>query len=144
MEVIGVYTGSFDDQLLAKQAVVALEQQGCDVITQNADACGIGAIQQCDEDGLMNVGAVSDQTKDGESCFVSVMQDAALGITIAVEKAIEGSLPADANVMGADVGVITLTDYSGKYADIFSDEQKATLEDLWELSKTTDLGTLVD
>lgn len=142
-EVFGVYTGSYDDQLKAKQAVKALEEQGVDIITQNADACGIGAIQQCDEDGLMNVGAVSDQTKDGESCFLSVGQDAKLGITIAIEKALVGELPAGANVMGADVGVITLSEYSGKYADVLTAEQKAQVEELFELSKTTDLATLV-
>ena len=121
-----------------------LEEQGVDVITQNADACGIGAIQQCDEDGLINVGAVSDQTVEGESCFLSVIQDAKLGIEIAVEKAIAGELPAGANVMGADVGVISLSSYSGKYADKLTDEQKAQIEELWELSKTTDLATLVE
>ncbi|MDD6346650.1 MAG: BMP family protein [Lachnospiraceae bacterium] len=144
VEVLSVYTGSYDDQLKAKQSVKALEEQGVDVITQNADACGIGAIQQCDEDGLINVGAVSDQTVEGESCFLSVIQDAKLGIEIAVEKAIAGELPAGANVMGADVGVISLSSYSGKYADKLTDEQKAQIEELWELSKTTDLATLVE
>ena len=138
-EVITIYTGSYDDQLLAKQAVKSMEEQGCDVITQNADACGVGAIQQCDEDGLMNVGAVSDQTKEGESCFISVIQDAMLGIQIGVEKALAGELPAAANDMGADVGVITLTEYSGKYADVLTDDQKAEVQAMWERSAQENL-----
>ena len=142
-EVITVYTGSYDDALKAKQAVDALKAQGCDTITQNADACGVGAVQQCDELGLMNVGAVSDQTTLGESCFISVKQDAQLGIEMAIEQAIEGKLPSGFVSMGADVGVNTLCNYSGKYADKLSADQKAELQDLWQKAHDgVDLATL--
>ena len=143
-EVISVYTGSYDDALKAKQAVDALQQQGVDIVTQNADACGVGAVQECDALGLMNVGAVSDQTQVGDSCFVSVIQDAQLGITVAIEEAVEGTLEPGFVSMGASVGVITLTGYSGKYADVLTDEQKATLQDIWQQSYDgVDLSTLV-
>mgnify|MGYP000003291554 FL=1 len=143
-ETIPVYTGSYDDALKAKQAVDALKQQGVDIVTQNADACGVGAVQECDALGLMNVGAVSDQTTEGQSCFVSVLQDAKLGIELAVDRAIQGQLPSGFVNMGAPDGVITLSDYSGKYADVLTDEQKATLKDLWQKSHDgVDLKTLV-
>ena len=143
-EVFPVYTGSFDDALKAKQAVDALQQKGVDIVTQNADACGVGAVQECDALGLMNVGAVSDQTTIGESCFISVIQDAQLGITAAIEQAVEGTLKPGFVSMGASVGVITLTGYAGKYADVLSKEQKATLQDLWQKSYDgVDLSTLV-
>lgn len=143
-EVISVYTGSYDDALKAKQAVDALQQQGVDTITQNADACGVGAVQECDALGLMNVGAVSDQTTLGESCFVSVLQDAQLGITVAIEQAVEGTLKSGFVSMGASVGVISLTDYSGKYADLLTADEKAVLQDLWQKSYDgVDLATLV-
>lgn len=143
-EVFPVYTGSFDDALKAKQAVDALHQKGVDIVTQNADACGVGAVQECDALGLMNVGAVSDQTTIGESCFISVIQDAQLGITTAIEQAVEGTLKPGFVSMGASVGVITLTGYAGKYADVLSKEQKATLQDLWQKSYDgVDLSTLV-
>lgn len=142
-EVISVYTGSYDDALKAKQAVDALQQQGVDIVTQNADACGIGAVEECDALGLMNVGAVSDQTALGESCFVSVIQDAQLGIESAIEQAIQGTLQPGFVSMGADVGVITLTGYAGRYADLLTDEEKATLQNLWEQARDgTDLSTL--
>ena len=129
-EVFPVYTGSYDDALKAKQAVDALQQKGVDIVTQNADACGVGA--------------VSDQTTIGESCFISVIQDAQLGITVAIEQAVEGTLKPGFVSMGASVGVITLTDYAGKYADVLSKEQKATLQDLWQKSYDgVDLSTLV-
>ena len=143
-EVITVYTGSYDDALKAKQAVDALQQQGVDIVTQNADACGVGAVEECDALGLMNVGAVSDQTTLGDSCFISVIQDAQLGIETAIEQAIDGTLPAGFVSMGAAAGVITLTDYSGTYADVLTEEEKATLQDLWQQSYDgVDLQTLV-
>ena len=142
-EVITIYTGSYDDALKAKQAVDALKEQGCDIITQNADACGVGAVQQCDELGLMNVGAVSDQTSLGESCFVSMKQDAQYGIEMAIEEAIEGNLPSGFVSMGADVEVNTISDYSGIYADKLTDEQKAEIQDLWQQAHDgADLSTL--
>ena len=101
-------------------------------------------MQECDALGLMNVGAVSDQTTIGESCFISVIQDAQLGITAAIEQAVEGTLKPGFVSMGASVGVITLTGYAGKYADVLSKEQKATLQDLWQKSYDgVDLSTLV-
>ncbi len=143
IQVTVVATGTFDDPIKAKQATDALAEQGCDVITQNADACGNGAVEECDALGLMNVGAVGDQSTYGESCFISVMQDAHLGIETAVAEAIEGTLPSGAVVMGANAGVVYLTDYTGKYADLLTADQKAALQDLWQQAHDgVDLSTL--
>lgn len=144
-KVITVCTGSWDDALKCKQAVDALAQQGCDVISQNADAAGMGAIQECDALGLMDVGAVSDQSSVGESCFISVVQDSKLGIETAIDDAVQGTLKAGFVNMDATVNVVTLTGYSGKYADKLTDEQKATLQDLWQQAHDgVDLSTLVN
>lgn len=131
-----VWTGTFDDALKGKQAVDSLKELGVDVITVNADAAGIGAAQQCDEYDIKCVGSVFDHSAYGETSFVSFNQDAQLGITLAIEQAIEGTLPAGHVRMGADVGVISITGYSGKYADSISDEGKAQIEELLELAKT--------
>ena len=91
----------------------------------------------------MNVGAVSDQTSLGESCFVSMKQDAQYGIEMAIEEAIEGNLPSGFVSMGADVEVNTISDYSGIYADKLTDEQKAEIQDLWQQAHDgVDLSTL--
>lgn len=144
IETVVVATGTFDDPIKAKQATDALAEQGCDVITQNADACGNGAVEECDTLGLINVGAVGDQSGFGESCFLTVVQDAHLGIETAISQAIEGTLQSGAVVMGANAGVIYLTDYTGKYADLLTDEEKASLQDFWQQAHDgVDLSTLV-
>lgn len=143
IEVIVVSTGTFDDPLQAKQATDALAEQGCDVITQNADACGNGAVEECDVLGLVNVGAVGDQSVYGDSCFVSVIQDAHLGIESAITEAIEGTLEPGAVVMGANAGVVYLTDYTGTYADLLTDEEKTSLQEFWQMAYDgTDLSAL--
>ena len=143
IEVVVVATGSFDDPIKAKQATDAMASKGCDVITQNADACGNGAVEECDALGLVNVGAVGDQSAYGESCFLSVIQDAHQGIAAAIDEAINGTLKPGPVVMGANANVVYLTGYTGKYANLLTDEEKATLQSVWQQAHDgIDLHTL--
>lgn len=142
-KVITVNTGSWDDALKAKQAVDALKQQGCDTITQNCDAAGNGAIQECEALGLIDIGAVSDQTSVSKSVMMSVMQNSQLGIEVAIEQAVSGKLKAGFVNMDAAAGVVTFSDYSGTYADKLTADQKAKLDDLYSKAKSgTDLSKL--
>ena len=56
-----VYTGSFDDAAAARQATLALADQGCDVVIHNADAAGAGVFQAARERGLLAFGTNKDQ-----------------------------------------------------------------------------------
>ncbi len=56
-----VYTGSFDDPAAARQATLALADQGCDFVIQNADAAGAGVFQAAKERGLYVFGTNKDQ-----------------------------------------------------------------------------------
>ncbi len=57
-----VYTGSFDDPARARQATLALADQGCDVVIQNADAAGAGVFQAARERKLYAFGTNKDQS----------------------------------------------------------------------------------
>ena len=129
-EVTIVYTGSYDDQLKAKQAAQELIEQGCDVIIENADYAGIGAIQYCDEAGVVNIAQATDYRSEGESVMICINQDVNHGIQVAIEKAIEGTLESSdgATMMAAAEGVVIPTDYNGKFADKLTDEQKALFQ----------------
>lgn len=134
-EVTSIFTGSFDDALKAKQAVDALKEKGVDIVSQNCDAAGVGAVQECQELGLMNVGTIYDQRSEGDCVAISIYQDAQLGIEMAIEEAIQGKLASGFVSMGADVGVITLGEWGGTYGDKLSAEQKDTLQKLWEQAR---------
>ena len=56
-----VYTGSFDDAAAARQATLALADQGCDVVIHNADAAGAGVFQAARERKLRAFGTNKDQ-----------------------------------------------------------------------------------
>jgi len=56
-----VYTGSFDDAAAARQATLALADQGCDVVIHNADAAGAGVFQAARERRLLAFGTNKDQ-----------------------------------------------------------------------------------
>jgi len=148
-EVTATFTGSYDDQVKAKQATDTLKNDGCDVITQNADACGAGAVQECGELGLKNVGTVADETKEGDACFVSLVQDAGLGIQIAIDEAVKGTIEGGFVDMGpaedADGNqVIYASDYSGTYKDIITEDQQKNIDEVMEkLHNGDDLSQLL-
>ena len=56
-----VYTGSFDDAAAARQATLALADQGCDVVIHNADAAGAGVFQAARERRILAFGTNKDQ-----------------------------------------------------------------------------------
>jgi len=59
--VRSVYTGSFDDAAAARQATLALADQGCDVVIHNADAAGAGVFQAARERRMLAFGTNKDQ-----------------------------------------------------------------------------------
>lgn len=142
-QVISAYTGSYDDQVKAKQCTDSLVEQGCDVITQNADACGTGAVEECDELGVMNVGNVADMTGDGESCLVSVVQDSQQGLEIAIADTLTGTITGGWYDYGPVSNVTRLSDYSGIYADVLTDDEKAIVNNLLDaLHEGIEINTL--
>ena len=59
--VRSVYTGSFDDAAAARQATLALADQGCDIVIHNADAAGAGVFQAARERRIFAFGTNKDQ-----------------------------------------------------------------------------------
>lgn len=133
-QVISINTGSWDDASKAKQAVDSLSSQGADVVSENCDAAGAGAVQECGTLGLLNVGWVGDFSKYGDACFVSFIQDVCYGTEVVMKKAMEGELKGQDNVyeIGAADGVVKMTEYTGKNANALTDEQKAKVKDLFD------------
>ena len=73
-QVLSMNTGSWDDASKAKQAVDSLESQGVDAVTENCDAAGAGAVEECDALGLINVGWNNDYSQYGKSCMYKEMK----------------------------------------------------------------------
>lgn len=111
IEVSTIYTGSFDDASKAREAAYALIEGGCDVITQNADASSEGAIIACDEKGILNIGAVSNQDAMGEKVAFSVIQDTTTAIFDMILEGSQGKLDGHGRSVGVAAGCVYLTEY---------------------------------
>jgi basic membrane lipoprotein Med (substrate-binding protein (PBP1-ABC) superfamily) len=57
-----VFLGSWEDVAGARQATLALVDQGADVVIQDADAAGLGVFQACRERAVLALGTNSDQS----------------------------------------------------------------------------------
>ncbi len=60
-EVVTSYVGNWEDVGAAKEAALALVQQGCDFLFHNADAAGLGVFQAGQERGVYVFGANKNQ-----------------------------------------------------------------------------------
>jgi basic membrane protein A and related proteins len=61
-EVLVNYTGVFDNPSLGKEAALAQNQQGADVVFHAAGGCGIGVIEAAGEQGFWAIGVDQDQS----------------------------------------------------------------------------------
>jgi len=128
--VLSINTDSWDDASKAKQAVDSLVSQGVDAVSENCDAAGIGAVEECGSEGIYNVGWNMDCSKYGDTCFTSVLCDTSYGLQVAIKEAVEGKIKGrnEAYKIGAPEGIFKFTDYTGKFANALTDEQKDTLK----------------
>ena len=62
-QVVVSYIGNWEDVGAAKQAALALIQQGCDIIIPNADAASLGAFQAAQEKKILALGTNKNQNE---------------------------------------------------------------------------------
>jgi basic membrane lipoprotein Med (substrate-binding protein (PBP1-ABC) superfamily) len=70
-----VFTGSFEDVAGAKTAALALVDQGCDFLFQNADAAALGVFRAAAERGVYAFGTNKDQNALAPSVLASAVID---------------------------------------------------------------------
>lgn len=70
-----VYTGSFEDVAGAKTAALALADEGCDFLFQNADAAALGVFKAATERGIWAFGTNKDQNGVAPSVLASAVID---------------------------------------------------------------------
>ncbi len=61
VEVISLYSGSFEDQAKGKELALSLIDQGCDVVFAAAGLTGVGSIAAAQEAGSLFIGVDADQ-----------------------------------------------------------------------------------
>lgn len=128
--MVTINTDSWDDASKAKQAVDSLASQGVDAISENCNSAEIGAVEESSALGIFNVGWNMDCAQYGDTAFISVLCDTGYGLQVAIKEAMEGKLNGrnEAYKIGAPEGIFKFTDYTGKFANALTDEQKDTLK----------------
>ena len=132
IEVQVKYSNTYDDPAIGKEIALALYDNGCDIIFQVADKCGIGAFEAAAERNLFAIGVDTDQKyMDPDHIVCSMKKEVGKSIEAAVDMLIGGEWKG---------GQIWVADLSSGMVDIgygddsmpqqISDEIKAEIEDV--------------
>ena len=102
-----VFTGSFEDVAGAKTASLALADQGCDFLFQNADAAALGVFRAATERGLFSFGANKDQNALSPSILASAVIDMPKAFVDVARRVKEGRFEGKPIRYGLASGVIS-------------------------------------
>jgi basic membrane protein A len=123
-EVITMYTGSFTDVVLNKQAALAEISQGADVIYSLAADADPGVFQATDEKGVMAIGHVTDVSDLGpKSVITSVEFDYASVIYDATVDFLNGQFEPAVQVYGVEQNVFDMAPYRHLPPDVVEKSQ---------------------
>ncbi len=107
--IVSSYIGNWEDIGAAREAAVALVQQGADFLFHNADAAGLGVIQAAREKGVFVFGANKDQNAIApEVVLASAVIDIPAGFLKIAEEVKEGRFTGRVERKGMRDGVVSL------------------------------------
>ncbi len=124
IEFSTAWTESFVDTAVAKEAAVAMIENGVDVIAHAANASGNGAILAAEEAGIYAMGTSYDQSPMApDTIIISDITYVTALMTEIIEDINNGEFKADVNHLGFAKGVISLAPYNN-FEDIVPEETK--------------------
>lgn len=116
-QVITSYVGNWEDVGAAKEAALALVQQGADFLFHNADAAGLGVFQAAQQRQVLAFGANKNQNGVApEVIIASAVIDIPRGFLTVARQVKDGTFVAQVEKLGMADGVVTL-EYNSALAD---------------------------
>ena len=134
IDVKTTMTGSMTDSAAAKEQAIAYVEAGADVIAPMADNASLGVLEGVESKGAYSVGTGNGQESSGpNSMLIAVNKDTAVAYLAAFEQFLNGELPTDNTVpkYGAKEGVVTLGEWQACADSVLTDEQKKSVEDIY-------------
>lgn len=126
--VVTSYVGNWEDVGAAKEASLALVQQGADVLFHNADAAGLGVFQAAAERAVWAFGANKNQNAIAPSVILaSAVIDIPRAFVNVAQQVKDGSFVAQIERMGMKDGVVALV-YNPALAGRLPPDARAKLE----------------
>jgi basic membrane lipoprotein Med (substrate-binding protein (PBP1-ABC) superfamily) len=107
--VVTSYVGNWEDVGAAKEAALALVQQGCDVLFHNADAAGLGVFQAARDKQVVAFGANKNQNDVAPDVVIaSAVIDIPRAFVAVARQVKEGRFTAQIERLGMKDGVVSL------------------------------------
>ena len=129
-QVLITYCESFTDVALAKEAAIAMLDQGADVIGHGANTAGTGAIKACEERGKLAMGAAADQNNLAPDTVVcSDMYSFGDVLLYIVGNAVDGKFENGIRSYGFAEGIVNLAPYHS-FEDRIPQDVKDEIENL--------------
>jgi len=133
-EVTIAYVNTWDDVAKGKETALALIADGADVVTCDANAVGLGAIEAAKEQGTYHIGFVDDQFEVAPEVVVaSAIQSNQEMVRLVVKETLEGNFNPAANIRGIKDGVEGISsfhDWENKLDKEIIDKVKQVEQDI--------------
>jgi basic membrane lipoprotein Med (substrate-binding protein (PBP1-ABC) superfamily) len=127
-EVVTSYVGNWDDVGAAKEASLALIEQGADVLFHNADAAGLGVFQAAQDRGVWAFGANKNQNDVAPRVVLaSAVIDIPRAFVTVAKQVKDGTFVARVEQLGMRDGVVSLV-YNPALAAAIPAEAKARVD----------------
>lgn len=138
VQVIGLYTGSWDDVAKGKELGLSLIDQGADVIFAAAGGCGEGTVRACQEKGALFIGVDADQyntiANSGDVMLTSMMKNIDVVVYDLIEDMVNDGFPAGTmQVFGlaeGGVGLAPYHDFESKVPQSIKDAVEKATQDI--------------
>ena len=112
VEVISVTTGSFVDQAKGKEAALAMIEKGADIVFHAAGLTGLGAINACQESGVLAIGVDVDQNSVAPDTVITSAEKKIVQATyLTAKSAIEGTFKGGTIVYGINQDAVGISDF---------------------------------
>lgn len=140
VEFYPTFIGSWSDTVKAKEAAIALANQGCDIIHVNCDAAAHGAYEGIKEQGVMAIGNTSDQNPLApDTILTSSLRNVDVLLDLAITMVEEGTFEGQIYEFGLDKDAVGYAPFHG-----FDDIVPQDVKDLMETTRQEIIdGTLV-
>lgn len=130
IKVAQAYTGSFDDIAKAKEAAMAMINNGADVLGHSANQAGMGVIKAAEENDLLATGDSYDQNSIAENTVMSsTIYNVPVLIKAAVSDVVNGKFEGGIHELGMKEGVVDIAPYNC-FEDKIPEDVKKKIEDL--------------
>jgi basic membrane protein A len=129
INVLTNMTGDDEDKTKAKEVALAMIDKGADVIFYDADAAGLGALEACQEKGVLAIPAIA--MNDTEVTLMGAINDIPHAMDAVVGKVVDGTFAGEYYPMGcADDCAYYIT--GSAWDANMDDEAAAAVEDVYQ------------